>query len=57
MQCRQEVINCLPVLKPCHTLSILGDSKIALTVILSHEAKWMLPSSFRSWNRCRSVNF
>jgi len=35
----------------------LSKSKIDLTVILPHEAKQTLPSSFRSANRSRSVSF
>ena len=57
MQCRQENTNCLPELKPCHNLSILGDGKITQTVILPHDAKKILPSSFRNGNRSQSVNF
>jgi len=39
MQCIQDATNCLPAPKLCHNLSILGEGKIALTVILPHEAK------------------
>jgi len=50
MQCKQKNTNCLPALKPSRNLPILGNGKIALRVILLHEAKQTLPSSFRSVN-------
>jgi len=56
MLCRQKATS-LPALNPWHNLSILGEGKIAQTVILPHEAKEILPSSFRIGNRSRSVNF